>query len=120
VTGTENEPVNPWRWPEQWLRDEKFWRDVGSRTLSAIFAAGLIYVFALAAGYVRRPNVLPLALAMFAGLALTFFTQWYGRRLARRPHSRMARLLENDIFNFVLLSVGIVAGVVAIKTTFWP
>ena len=49
--------MQPWRWPGQWLKDEKFWREVGSRTLSAVIAAGIIYLFAIAAGYVRRPVV---------------------------------------------------------------
>lgn len=37
-------------WPLLWLRDPTFWRDVLSRTLSALCAAGIGFLFARAAG----------------------------------------------------------------------
>jgi hypothetical protein len=78
----------PWRWPGQWMRQESFWRDVGSRTLAAVFAAGIIYVFAVAAGYVSRPDGLPVGLLVGWLIVSTWFhvksskldpTSWYGR-----------------------------------------
>jgi hypothetical protein len=83
--------AKPWRWPGQWVRDDTFWRDVASRTLSALFASLFIYVFAVAAGYVSRPDVwrlilvLPLMVAIF--VAVVLLANWYMKRhpSPRRP-----------------------------------
>lgn len=53
----------PWRWPIEWYHDHTFWREVASRTLAAVFAAAIIFVFAVIAGYISGPDVLPLAIA---------------------------------------------------------
>jgi hypothetical protein len=60
----------PWQWPGVWMRDEDFWRDVGSRTLATVFAAAIVYTFALAAGYVRSPNGVDVLLLWVAPAAL--------------------------------------------------
>jgi hypothetical protein len=39
-------------WVASWVRDELFWRDVASRTVSAVVVAGLAAVFAVAAGII--------------------------------------------------------------------
>src|SRR4051794_38724234 len=57
MAGTDEETLKPWRWPGQWFRQEAFWRDVGSRTLSALLAGGLAYIAAIGLGYARRPGV---------------------------------------------------------------
>lgn len=31
------EKVKPWQWPAEWVKDEKFWRDVATRTASGLF-----------------------------------------------------------------------------------
>lgn len=54
---TETPPSKPWRWPGEWLRQESFWRDVGSRTLAGVFAGLLLYIGAVLLGYVQRPGV---------------------------------------------------------------
>jgi hypothetical protein len=64
------EEGKPWQWPGQWVRQESFWRDVGTRTLSAVFAAGLVYVIAVILGYVRRPGVWQIIAAGSGGLAV--------------------------------------------------
>jgi hypothetical protein len=85
VTGDEGKP---WRWPGQWMRQESFWRDVGSRTLAAVFAAGIVYVFAVAAGYVSRPDGLPVGLLVTWVIVSLWFhvksskldpNSWYGK-----------------------------------------
>ena len=48
--------TSPLKWPLQWVREEKFWQDVATRTLSAIIAAGFLYLFAVGAGYVTSPD----------------------------------------------------------------
>ena len=73
--GNEQPTSRPWQWPREWFRDEKFWRDVGSRTLAAVIAAGIIYLFAVAGGYVARPKTLPF-LALLADI--TVGAWWYG------------------------------------------
>lgn len=57
------------------MREEKFWHDVATRTLSAIFAAGFIYIFALGAGYISSPtgrSLLSGFLATFGSLIIAF------------------------------------------------
>lgn len=85
---TEEPAGKPWRWPGVWFRQESFWRDVASRTLAAVFAAGIVYVFAVAGGYVSKPNVLPfVALLAWFIPSVYFYAKssklnpngWYGR-----------------------------------------
>ena len=89
MTNPAEEPTSrPWQWPREWFHDEKFWRDVGSRTLAAVIAAGIVYVFALAAGYVARPNILRVA-GTAGVLAVELFILF---KLARRAERRLADL----------------------------
>jgi len=55
--GTEPTEVNnaestsePWRWPAQWFKDEKFWREVASRTVSGIIVVTLGFMAAMLMG----------------------------------------------------------------------
>jgi hypothetical protein len=45
------------RWLSKWLREEKFWQDITTRTLAALIVIFLGYVYAVLAGYVGAPNM---------------------------------------------------------------
>lgn len=55
---------SPWGWVGAWLREEKFWRDIGARVLAGVLTAGIVYVGALLLGYLHTPEI-------GAGLLLT-------------------------------------------------
>lgn len=40
-------------WIQQWTRDQTFWRDVASRTLSSLIVAFLIFLTAVIAGFIK-------------------------------------------------------------------
>jgi hypothetical protein len=85
----------PWRWPGVWVRQESFWRDVGSRTLSAVFAAAIVYVFAIVAGYVSKPDVWPTILLLsgiVAYASLNLLTLRRGRRRWANNRREWARV----------------------------
>jgi L-asparagine transporter-like permease len=82
---TEREKLKPWRWPGEWVRQESFWRDVGTRTLGGLFAGVLLYVGAVMLGYVSRPDVWPLVLTTAAVGLWVSLVMWamtvYDRRI---------------------------------------
>lgn len=50
-------PSSPWyRWFGEWLKDEKFWRDVGSRFLSGVLVVFVTWFAAVAFGYLQQPE----------------------------------------------------------------
>lgn len=55
TTDLENK-TKPWQWPGEWFRDEKFWRDVGSRTLSGLIVLFFGYWTALLLGFIKSPD----------------------------------------------------------------
>jgi hypothetical protein len=70
---TGGEPRDkPWHWPREWARDEKFWRDVASRTASSGLVAFFAYVLAVVLGYVKRPDVMRVSVVIALGLGLGF------------------------------------------------
>jgi hypothetical protein len=73
----EERPVRPWHWPRMWAKDEKFWRDVASRTASGLLILLIGYAYAVVAGYVSLPEVqLTLNLAVLA-IVFTIFELWF-------------------------------------------
>lgn len=56
--------AKPWQWPGEWARDEKFWRDVGSRTIAGILVVAFGYLAALAGGYISQPSAIPLVMVV--------------------------------------------------------
>jgi len=48
--------VTPWLWPLEWASDEKFWRDVASRTVSALIALGVAAFVGFATGVLSVPQ----------------------------------------------------------------
>ncbi|MDQ0869008.1 multisubunit Na+/H+ antiporter MnhB subunit [Arthrobacter sp. V1I9] len=55
-TSEAEKQSKPWQWPGEWMRDEKFWRDVGSRTIAGFIVVILGYFSAIGLGYVQQPN----------------------------------------------------------------
>lgn len=52
-----------------WVREEKFWRDIGARVLAGVVTAAIVYAGALLLGYLHTPEIgagLLLGLGIFA------------------------------------------------------
>lgn len=52
-----------------WVREEKFWRDIGARVLAGVVTAAIVYAGALLLGYLHTPEIgagLLLGLGVFA------------------------------------------------------
>jgi hypothetical protein len=56
TTEIEEKKTKPWQWPGEWFRDEKFWRDVGSRTVSGLIVLFFGYWAALLLGFIKSPD----------------------------------------------------------------
>lgn len=52
----EKPQSKPWKWPGEWFRDEKFWRDVASRTTSGILVVIIGLAYAGFTGYIKSPD----------------------------------------------------------------
>ena len=61
----------PWQWPGEWLKDEKFWKDVASRTLSGVLAVGVIYIYGHAVGYFKTPAIVGTTIAVVGMCGMT-------------------------------------------------
>jgi hypothetical protein len=46
----DDERLRPWLWPGGWLRDEAFWRQVTTATVSTLLTAGVAFLAARFAG----------------------------------------------------------------------
>ncbi|MDO9396389.1 MAG: hypothetical protein Q7T71_07585 [Herbiconiux sp.] len=57
MTDPRDDEASPWRWPGQWMREEKFWRDIGTRVLAGVVTAAVVYLGALVLGYLHTPEV---------------------------------------------------------------
>ncbi|MCS5733389.1 hypothetical protein [Herbiconiux daphne] len=67
---TPKPPTAVWRWPVEWVREEKFWRDIGTRVLAGVITAAVVYLGALLLGYLHTPEIgagLTLALGIAGG-----------------------------------------------------
>jgi len=64
VTET-GERRRPQHWVKSWWKEESIWRDVTTRTLAILMSSAVIYVLAMAGGYVSRPDILPFAIMLF-------------------------------------------------------
>ncbi|KUM38996.1 hypothetical protein AR689_07530 [Arthrobacter sp. EpRS71] len=53
---SDKEP-RAWQWPAIWFKDQSFWRDVASRTMSGIFAVIAIGFLGIAFGYLGAPKL---------------------------------------------------------------
>lgn len=56
----ESKQSPPYKWPGEWTRDEKFWREVATRTIANILALAIpgfvAFVLLSVTGYLRTPN----------------------------------------------------------------
>jgi Flp pilus assembly protein TadB len=46
----DDERLRPWRWPGGWVRDEAFWRQITTATVSTLMTAGVAFLAARFAG----------------------------------------------------------------------
>ena len=65
----EAKSSKPWEWPGEWMRDEKFWRDVGSRTIAGYLVVVMGYFSLVALGYLQQPDLLRSIIMFATGLA---------------------------------------------------
>ena len=62
MTDKDKEPAaenqqSPWyKWPAEWRRDEKFWREVATRAIAGLIVVILGYVGAVLLGYLQKPD----------------------------------------------------------------
>ncbi|WP_427007172.1 hypothetical protein [Pseudarthrobacter sp. H2] len=109
------ERVRPWQWPGEWVRDEKFWRDVTARAASGVIVVFVGYWAAVWLGYIRQPNALKSAFAttylLVTLLTIFIIVDRYAslkasRKLAERMNKWLAHLLSLLIMSaFIVLVV---------------
>jgi hypothetical protein len=102
----DDERLRPWLWPGWWLRDEAFWRQVTTATVSTLMTAGVAFLAARFAGiFAQVPwstvcktlvagTVLVLVLAAVV-LLLETGVATAGRRIERRLLRRSNDLRAN-------------------------
>lgn len=54
---TKEKKVHPIHWPREWAKDEKFWKDVASRTASGVLVLVIAYLYSVTTGYLASPEV---------------------------------------------------------------
>lgn len=59
-----------WKWPGEWVRDDKFWREVTARALSGLIVIFVAYWVAVLFGILQTPSALLMANQIFIGFAL--------------------------------------------------
>jgi hypothetical protein len=102
----DTEPSSkPWKWPGEWVRDEKFWRDVASRVAAALIVVGLGYTFAIASGYLAAPKPVITALFIIGGVGLGF-TILVGLVAAARMDNSKVRTKEEGRFAKTVWVIG--------------
>ena len=107
----------PWFRPVLWMREEKFWRDIGTRVLAGVITAVVIYLGALVLGYLHTPEIgagLELALGIAGGgvlvaIAVGLLVSVPARARTQRPFS--GRIVTAVVL--VLLAVALVLAVVS-------
>lgn len=110
---TAEEKRKPWQWPAKWVREEKFWQDVATRTLSAIFAAGLLYIGAIALGYIQGPTgrgvvALVMSVVVLPGLFLWALIAHMSRRYRKQIEQGEYRLIGYSWWVAIPLTVSMV------------
>jgi multisubunit Na+/H+ antiporter MnhB subunit len=90
------------RWLLEWVREESFWRDITTRSLAILISGAVLYILALAGGYVRTPDgsitslvLVPLVLMMSLGA--------YGLLKRRSDTPRKRRHRDTALLAFWLL-----------------
>lgn len=111
---SDERPVSPWAWPGEWVREEKFWRDIGARVLAGVVTAAIVYLGALVLGYLHTPEVGAGVMIVLVGagallLASSGAAILFGVRTRTRSGPRfVARLLIGMLL--IALAIGLVIG----------
>ncbi|MFB2580199.1 hypothetical protein ACEXQD_03035 [Herbiconiux sp. P15] len=112
---TENEARNPWSLPAQWLREEKFWRDIGTRVLAGVITAAIVYLGALVLGYLHTPEIgVGVTIVLTAAVVALLLAGAGALFAGLRARSREGRPLAGRVAGAVLLVVLAVALVAAV------
>lgn len=84
MTETEKQS-RPWQWPGEWFRDQSFWRDVGSRTLSGLIVLFFGYWAALLLGFIKSPDNFKNAFQVTAFVLVAIGTIVWNEKLPTKP-----------------------------------
>lgn len=57
-------------WPREWAKDQSFYRDIATRTISGLLVVGIAYVFGVLAGYFQDPGFWNATGAFFGSLLI--------------------------------------------------
>lgn len=108
---------SPWGWVGTWLREEKFWRDIGARVLAGVLTAGIVYAGALLLGYLHTPEIgagVLLTLGIFACGSLLAGSVALIRRARARARAGTRDAARIAIAMLLALAAGAIAvGVVS-------
>ena len=66
----DDERLRPWLWPGGWLRDEAFWRQVTTATVSTLMTAGVAFLAARFAGIFAQVPWSTVCKTLIAGTVL--------------------------------------------------
>lgn len=101
----------PWGWVAVWVREEKFWRDIGARVLAGVFTAAIVYVGALLLGYLHTPEIGAGLLVLLGVLACASLGSG-SVALLRSTRSRASRAVRVAVAVILLLAgVAIASGI---------
>jgi uncharacterized membrane protein len=66
----DDERLRPWHWPRSWFRDEAFWRQVTTATVSTLVTAGVAFLAARFAGVFAQVPWSTICKTLVAGTVL--------------------------------------------------
>jgi hypothetical protein len=66
----DDERLRPWLWPGGWFRDEAFWRQVTTATVSTLMTAGVAFLAARFAGIFAQVPWSTICKTLLAGTVL--------------------------------------------------
>jgi len=99
----DDERLRPWHWPGGWLRDEAFWRQITTTTVSTLMTAGVAFLAARLAGVfaqvpwstVCKTLLAGTVLVLILGLVVLFIESGFATA-ERRIENRLLRR-SNDL-----------------------
>lgn len=118
-----SEPVDdkqkskPWQWPGEWVKDERFWREVTARATSGLIVVLVGYIAAMVLGYIATPtgrqtlNLVVLAIMVAFDV---FCTVWFYRN-GWLP-SRKRKAGYNMTWGLLLVGIWLAAFLAAVTT----
>jgi hypothetical protein len=66
----DDESLRPWHWPGSWVRDEAFWRQITTATVSALSTGGIAFLAARFAGLFAQVPWSTVCKTLLAGTVL--------------------------------------------------